>query len=109
MCNMFSLYLIQQNMVTKMFSNFLWHLLRIWLFCPKLEKNLGKFSFLASLISFVRLPSTMLQIFVDLELPYTPFPPRGILQGYIFWKLIQNATKWAMLALWRFGRLGFLG
>ena len=36
-------------------------------------------------------------------------PPGGFCKGIFFWKPIQNATKWAMLALWRLGRLGFLG
>ena len=46
---------------------------------------------------------------LDLELPYTPLPPGGFCKGIFFWTPIQNATKWAMLALWRLGRLGFLG
>ena len=46
---------------------------------------------------------------IDLKLPYTPLPPGGFFKGIFFWKPIQNATKWAMLALWRLGRLGFLG
>ena len=57
-------YLIKKLWVRKIFSNFSWHLLRIWLFCPKIEKDLGKFSFVESLICFVRLPSTMMQTFV---------------------------------------------
>ena len=36
-------------------------------------------------------------------------PPGGIFEGMIFWKLMKNATKWAMFALWPLGRLGFLG
>ena len=40
---------------------------------------------------------------------YPPSPPGGFCKGIFFWKPIQNATKWAMLALWRLGRLGFLG
>ena len=44
---------------------------------------------------------------LDLELPYTP--PGGFCKVIFFWKPIQNATKWAMLALWRLGRFGFLG
>ena len=51
-------------------------------------------------------------VLIDLELPYTPPPPPppgGFCKGIFFWKPIQNATKWAMLALWRLGRLGFLG
>ena len=48
---------------------------------------------------------------IDLELPYTPLPPPqgDFARVYFFWKPIQNATKWAMLALWRLGRLGFWG
>ena len=38
-----------------------------------------------------------------------PPPPGGFCKGIFFWKPIQNATKLAMLALWRLGRLGFLG
>ena len=50
------------------------------------------------------------QLHLDLELPYTPpSPPGGFCKGIFFWKPIQNSTKWAMLALWRLGRLGFLG
>ena len=62
-----NVYLIQKNMGTKMFSNFSWHMLRIWLFCPKIEKDLGKFSFVASLICFVSLQSTMLQTSVPMH------------------------------------------
>ena len=48
-------------MGTKMFSS------EFDYFCPKIGKDLGKFSFVASLICFVSLPSTMLQTFVPMH------------------------------------------
>jgi hypothetical protein len=33
-------------------------------------------------------------------------PPKGYFKVTIFWKLMNNATKWSMFALWPMGRSG---
>ena len=49
------------------------------------------------------------EILLDLELPYTPLPPRGILQGYIFLKAYTKCYKMSHVSTLAVGAFRIFG